>query len=101
MVETLDIFCVQLTVSDNIIDGHMMDTVPPPPPPEQQAPPPPPEELPPPPPPTAETEQPPPPPLQVKKKAKQGWDTPKYKQPLSVEEILRKKRESDEAASKV
>ncbi|KAI4191490.1 MAG: hypothetical protein L6R41_000024 [Letrouitia leprolyta] len=100
MVETLDIFCVQLTVSDNIIDGHMMDTVPPPPPPEQQAPPPPPEELPPPPPPTAETEQPPPPPLQVKKKAKQGWDTPKYKQPLSVEEILRKKRESDEAASK-
>ncbi|KAL9026945.1 MAG: hypothetical protein Q9196_004463 [Gyalolechia fulgens] len=82
------------------MDGHTVDTVPPPPPPEQQAPPPPPEEFPPPPPPTVETEQPPPPPSQAKNKSKPGWGIASYKQPLSVEEILRKKRETDEAASK-
>ncbi|KAL8706158.1 MAG: hypothetical protein Q9201_000793 [Fulgogasparrea decipioides] len=73
---------------------------PPPPPPELQAPPPPPEELVPPPPPAAATDQPPPPPTEAKKKVKQGWGSSTYKQPLSVEEILRKKREADEAASK-
>ncbi|KAL8679806.1 MAG: hypothetical protein Q9186_003922 [Xanthomendoza sp. 1 TL-2023] len=75
-------------------------TPPPPPPPELQAPPPPPEECPPPPPPVAIVEQPPPPPTEAKKKAKQGWGSSSYKQPLSVEEMLRKKREADEAASK-
>jgi hypothetical protein len=34
----------------------------------------------------------------VKKKRKAGWDS---RQPLSVEEILRKKKEADEAAAKV
>ncbi|KAL8854262.1 MAG: hypothetical protein Q9221_000976 [Calogaya cf. arnoldii] len=75
-------------------------STPPPPPPELQAPPPPPEEYPPPPPPAAANEQPPPPPTEVKKKIKQGWGPSSYKQPLSVEEILRKKKEADEAASK-
>lgn len=75
---------------------------PPPPPPELQAPPPPPEEFPPPPPPPATVnEQPPPPPTEAKKNTKQGWGPSNYKQPLSVEEILRKKKEADEAASKV
>ncbi len=74
---------------------------PPPPPPEAQAPPPPPDEFPPPPPPVAVNEQPPPPPTEAKKKPKHGWGSSHYKQPLSVEEILRKKREADEAASKV
>lgn len=74
---------------------------PPPPPPELQAPPPPPDEFPPPPPPAALTDHPPPPPLQAKRKPKQGWASSTYKQPLSVEEILRKKKEADEAASKV
>ncbi|KAI4093179.1 MAG: hypothetical protein LQ344_003006 [Seirophora lacunosa] len=73
---------------------------PPPPPPELQAPPPPPDEFPPPPPPAAVTDHPPPPPVQAKKKPKQGWAPSTYKQPLSVEEILRKKKEADEAASK-
>ena len=76
-------------------------STPPPPPPEVHATPPPPEEYPPPPPPAAANEQPPPPPTEVKKKIKQGWGPSSYKQPLSVEEILRKKKEADEAASKV
>lgn len=76
-------------------------STPPPPPPELQAPPSPPEDFPPPPPPAAVNEQPPPPPTEVKKKTKQGWGPSSYKQPLSVEEILRKKKEADEAASKV
>ncbi|KAL8709086.1 MAG: hypothetical protein Q9220_006107 [cf. Caloplaca sp. 1 TL-2023] len=62
---------------------------PPPPPPELQAPPPPPEDF-----------IPPPPEEVQKKKIKQGWGSSNYKQPLSVEELLRKKREADEAASK-
>ncbi|KAL8905821.1 MAG: hypothetical protein Q9207_002392 [Kuettlingeria erythrocarpa] len=73
---------------------------PPPPPPDAQAPPPPPDEFPPPPPPAAVNEQPPPPPKEAKKRSKHGWGSSDYKQPLSVEEILRKKREADEAASK-
>jgi len=35
------------------------------------------------------------------KKKKQGWGTSGTRQPLSVEELLRKKREADEAAAKV
>ncbi|KAL8968892.1 MAG: hypothetical protein Q9183_002259 [Haloplaca sp. 2 TL-2023] len=73
---------------------------PPPPPPAVQAPPPPPEDVAPPPPPNAASDLPPPPPIETKKKAKQGWGSSGYKQPLSVEEILRKKREADKAASK-
>ncbi|MCJ1394762.1 mRNA splicing protein prp28 [Xylographa bjoerkii] len=89
------------------MDGHLTngDVVPPPPPvdltppppPEYTAPPPPPEELPPPPPPGSEA-PPPPPPVEVKKK-KSGWAS-STRQPLSVEEILKKKREADEAAAK-
>ena len=90
------------------MNGHLTngDVVPPPPPvdpappppPEYTAPPPPPEDFPPPPPPGSEA-PPPPPPGEVKKK-KSGWAA-NARQPLSVEEILRKKREADEAAAKV
>ncbi len=73
---------------------------PPPPPPETLAPPPPPEDLPPPPPPSTINEPPPPLPLEIKKK-KAGWGNHRDHTPLSVEEILRKKREVDEAAAKV
>ncbi|MCJ1319203.1 mRNA splicing protein prp28 [Xylographa vitiligo] len=89
------------------MNGHLTngDVVPPPPPvdpappppPEYTAPPPPPEDFPPPPPPGSEA-PPPPPPGEVKKK-KSGWAA-NARQPLSVEEILRKKREADEAAAK-
>ncbi|KAI9879801.1 MAG: mRNA splicing protein prp28 [Pleopsidium flavum] len=72
---------------------------PPPPPPESSAPPPPPEDLPPPPPPSTINEAPPPPPLEAKKK-KAGWGGHRDRAPLSVEEVLRKKREADEAAAK-
>ncbi|MCJ1435971.1 mRNA splicing protein prp28 [Xylographa pallens] len=89
------------------MNGHLTngDVVPPPPPvdlappppPEYTAPPPPPEDFPPPPPPGSEA---PPPPLPVEvKKKKSGWAS-STRQPLSVEEILRKKREADEAAAK-
>lgn len=73
----------------------------PPPPPDPSAPPPPPEDLPPPPPPIAYDQE----DLLgagpgIKKK--KGWGEASAKrQPLSVEEILRKKREADEAAAKV
>jgi ATP-dependent RNA helicase DDX23/PRP28 len=66
------------------------DSAAPPPPPDISAPPPPPDELPPPPPPAVE-----------KKKRKAGWDSQKSTAPLSVEELLRKKREADAAAAKV
>ncbi|MCJ1377269.1 mRNA splicing protein prp28 [Xylographa soralifera] len=69
----------------------------PPPPPEYTAPPPPPEDFPPPPPPGTGA-PPPPPPVEVKKK-KSGWAS-NARQPLSIEEILKKKREADEAAAK-
>ena len=73
------------------------DLAAPPPPPDVSAPPPPPEDLPPPPPSTTNGELPAPPP-EATKKRKVGWEG---KQPLSVEEILRKKKEADEAAAKV
>lgn len=83
---------------------------PPPAPPIESAPPPPPMEIdaPPspshvePPPPPEDVPPPPPPAATAVKKKKTGWGSsgaaPK---PLSVEELLRKKREADAAASKV
>lgn len=77
------------------------DLVTPPPPPEDFLPPPPedfpppPEDLPPPPPPS--NSQPPPPPAQTRKIKPNSPDS----KPLSVEEILRKKKEADEVAAKV
>jgi ATP-dependent RNA helicase DDX23/PRP28 len=82
-----------------------LDPIPPPPPTDIVAPPPPLDgSFPPPPPPDREaitsaddrTDAPPP----VKKK-KTGWGSQPKATPLSVEELLRKKREADEAASKV
>ncbi|KAF2842652.1 putative DEAD/DEAH box helicase [Patellaria atrata CBS 101060] len=85
---------------------------PPPPPPESFAPPPPPEDVPPPPedvPPPPEDVPPPPPPpldssrpeppLETIKKRPVAPKVPK-KEPLSIEEILKKKREADAAAAK-
>ncbi|KAF1815895.1 DEAD-domain-containing protein [Eremomyces bilateralis CBS 781.70] len=60
----------------------------PPPPPEPSSVPPPPSDIP-----------PPPAPPEVKPPAKKGWGNTK-KQPISVEDLLRKKREADEAAAK-
>jgi ATP-dependent RNA helicase DDX23/PRP28 len=72
---------------------------PPPPPPEAFVPPPPPEDVPPPPPPAVEAPKPPSP---VALRQKKGWGTVKPKtEPLSIEEILKKKREADAAAAKV
>lgn len=65
--------------------------LPPPPPSSADVPPPPPSSDAPPPPPSSDTFLPPPPPLKKKLQVKQ---------PLSVEEILRKKKEADEAAAK-
>ncbi|KAF2810546.1 U5 snRNP-like RNA helicase subunit [Mytilinidion resinicola] len=76
------------------------ELAPPPPPPQDFAPPPPPppEALPPPPPPA---ELPPPPPEFGAPKQKKGWGAAKPKaQPLSIEEILKKKKEADAAAAK-
>ncbi|KAI6250292.1 Pre-mRNA-splicing ATP-dependent RNA helicase prp28 [Erysiphe necator] len=71
---------------------------PPPPPPSTEVPPPPSELLPPPPPPTDVL--PPLPETEVKKK-KVGWGTvSRNRGPLSIEDILKKKRENDEAAAK-
>jgi ATP-dependent RNA helicase DDX23/PRP28 len=67
----------------------------PPPPPSFSAPPPP-SDLPPPPP----TDILPPPPEEPKKK-KAGWGAPRDRGPLSIEDILKKKKEADEAAAKV
>jgi ATP-dependent RNA helicase DDX23/PRP28 len=69
------------------------DSLAPPPPPSLSAPPPP-SDLPPPPP----IESLPPPPEEPKKKA--GWGTPRSRGPLSIEDILKKKKEADEAAAK-
>ncbi|KAJ9655226.1 mRNA splicing protein prp28 [Neophaeococcomyces mojaviensis] len=87
----------------------------PPPPPSESVPPPPIDFLPPPP---LSSELPPPPPIAVPppppepieddvgpalappKKEKKGWATKPKSQPLSVEELVRKKREADEAAAK-
>ncbi|KAI9037007.1 mRNA splicing protein PRP28 [Aspergillus affinis] len=74
-------------------------TPPPPPPEESAAPPPPPDVSAPPPPP--EDLPPAPPPELPKKKKKVGWGTKHpASTPLSVEELVRKKREADAAAAK-
>ncbi|KAI9829487.1 MAG: mRNA splicing protein prp28 [Sarea resinae] len=70
---------------------------PPPPPPDASVLPPPPSDLPPPPPPSSE-DLPPAPPEPPKKKA--GWGASRVKAPLSIEEILKKKKEADQAAAK-
>jgi ATP-dependent RNA helicase DDX23/PRP28 len=72
------------------------DTLAPPPPPGSSAPPPP-SELPPPPP----SDTLPPPPEEPSKKKKAGWGAPRDRGPLSIEDILKKKKEADEAAAKV
>jgi ATP-dependent RNA helicase DDX23/PRP28 len=73
---------------------------PPPPPPESSAPPPPP-----PisfaPPPPSELPPPPPPPSEEAMKKKKGWGAPRDRGPLSIEDILKKKKDADEAAAKV
>ena len=97
-----------LAIPHSPIDPIDRPPSPPPPPPDSFAPPPPPEDflppppedLPPPPPPSGDHDALPPPPAEVKKK-KAGWGSGPTRQPLSVEEILRKKREADEAAAKV
>ena len=68
----------------------------PPPPPSSSAPPPP-RDLPPPPP----SEALPPPPEEPPKKKKAGWGAARDRGPLSIEDILKKKKEADEAAAKV
>lgn len=73
---------------------------PPPPPPEILAPPPPPEDLPPPPPPFTTNGERPLLPAGANKK-RTGWGASSGRQPLSVEELLKKKKEADEAAAKV
>ncbi|KAI9724557.1 MAG: mRNA splicing protein prp28 [Candelaria pacifica] len=85
-------------MNGHLTNGDTMLATIPPPPPDVSAPPPPPEEILPPPPPS--TEQPPPPPAPDTVKKKAGWGAPAKPGPLSIEEILRKKREADEAASK-
>lgn len=88
------------------LNGINEASIPPPPPPSDSLPPPPPEGFAPPPPqdlpppPPSETLPPPPAPPEELKKKKAGWGAPKGRQPLSIEEILRKKKEADEAASK-
>jgi len=92
----------------------MTEAIPPPPPPSDLfAPPPPPESFEPPPPP--DTLAPPPPPPETDEKGqkpqvsspklavakKSGWGTKPKVAPVSVEDLLRKKREAEEAASKV
>ncbi|KAK2628255.1 hypothetical protein QTJ16_002901 [Diplocarpon rosae] len=73
------------------------DSTLPPPPPLSSAPPPP-SDLPPPPPPPSESL--PPPPEEPFKK-KKGWGASRDRGPLSIEDILKKKKEADEAAAKV
>ncbi|CAG8110113.1 unnamed protein product [Penicillium olsonii] len=71
---------------------------PPPPPPEDSAAPPPPPDVAAPPPPPEDV--PPPPPIENSKK-KQGWGVKKAAiKPLSVEELIRKKKEADAATAK-
>ncbi len=96
--------------------SHPLTEVVPPPPllPDIFAPPPPPDSFEPPPPPDTIAPPPPPPetdaniseppktlPIPVVKKKKTGWGSQPKAAPLSVEELLRKKREAEEAASKV
>jgi ATP-dependent RNA helicase DDX23/PRP28 len=91
-----------------------MDIPPPPPPPSDPLPPPPPpsDDVPPPPPPASDLPPPPPPPptngsldteedLQPNlRKRKLGWGAKPKTQPLSIEELLAKKKAADEAAAK-
>jgi ATP-dependent RNA helicase DDX23/PRP28 len=91
-----------------------MDIPPPPPPPSDPLPPPPPplDDVPPPPPPASDLPPPPPPPptsgsldteedLQPNlRKRKLGWGAKSKTQPLSIEELLAKKKAADEAAAK-
>lgn len=81
---------------DSSIPPPPPDALAPPPPPSSIAPPPP-SELPPPPP----SETLPPPPEGPAKKKKAGWGAPRDRGPLSIEDILKKKKEADEAAAKV
>jgi len=76
---------------------------PPPPPPDMSAPPPPPDTAAPPPPPDEVPPPPPEPEEEPKKKQKKGWGGTQRPTttPLSIEELLRKKREADAAAAKV
>ncbi|KAI7378652.1 hypothetical protein KC336_g19348, partial [Hortaea werneckii] len=86
-----------------------MDAPPPPPPDAELAPPPPPpsDDVPP-PPPSSDVPPPPPPsddataiaPEPVAKKRKLGWGSAPKAQPLSVEELLAKKKAADAAAAK-
>ena len=83
------------------LDDTQFPPPPPPPPEETTAPPPPPGTSGPPPPPEDDVPPPPPPPTTKKKK---GWGSaPKRpaETPLSVEELLKKKREADAVASRV
>ncbi|CAG8976597.1 hypothetical protein HYALB_00002110 [Hymenoscyphus albidus] len=84
------------------IDGRLPS--PPPPPPDSFAPPPPPSTSAPPPPsdlpPPPPTESLPPPPEEPIKKKKAGWGAPRDRGPLSIEDILKKKKEADDAAAK-
>ncbi len=73
------------------------DSLPPPPPSDAVPPPPPSDSLPPPPP--VDSVPPPPAPLEEPKK-KKGWGAPKGRQPLSIEELLQKKKDADAAAAK-
>jgi ATP-dependent RNA helicase DDX23/PRP28 len=73
-----------------------MDAIPPPPPPSNSIPPPPPSDAPPPPPPPPEEDL---GPSLAPKKVKKGWASQK-KQPPSIDDILKVKREKDAAAAK-
>ncbi|KAH6709238.1 pre-mRNA-splicing ATP-dependent RNA helicase-like protein prp28 [Leptodontidium sp. MPI-SDFR-AT-0119] len=77
---------------------------PPPPPPDSMAPPPPPSSSAPPPPidlpPPPPSYSLPPPPEEPPKKKKAGWGAARDRGPLSIEDILKKKKEADEAAAK-
>ncbi|KAK5952687.1 mRNA splicing protein prp28 [Knufia fluminis] len=92
---------------DRDVPGPPVDTMrrppSPPPPPVEAVPPPPSDDVPPPPPsdPRGPPEDENGPSLTAPKKAKKGWGATKPKvQPLSVEELVRAKREADAAASK-
>ncbi|PVH94982.1 pre-mRNA-splicing ATP-dependent RNA helicase-like protein prp28 [Periconia macrospinosa] len=83
-----------------------MATIPPPPPP-MEVPPPPPDDVPPPPPPPPSSEPIPPPPADseelgpaLTKPVKKGWASQKKRQPPSIDDILKVKREKEAAAAK-
>ena len=88
--------------TDRHLPGPPVDTMQrppsPPPPPVEAVPPPPSDDVPPPPPTGLEDEN--GPSLNAPKKTKKGWGTKLKSQPLSVEELVRAKREADAAASK-